>query len=1148
MLCISNAFRRLEEFSELSRSIKANRTPAVATGLSHIHKAAVIQTLCRDLDRRALVVVADESEAVRFQQDLSSMGARVALIPARDLILRDVAGVSREYEQARLAGLIRMLEKECDIAVCSVDAARMLTIPPKTLAEKRFTLKAGDSLPPAELSERLIAAGYTRCDMVEGAGQFATRGDILDLFAPENELPYRIEFWGDEIDSISLFDPLSQRRTDSVDLITVSPATEVLLGSAEDFAEKIGAVCASLSAKSAAKQRLTDVEQSARGGVLPLSPDRFLPLVYEPASIFDYAEGWLTVVSESARMNERCRSFDKQMSEEIKGLFESGHLCKGLDRYTLETGELDSLLEKRGTLFLDTFARGSYGMAVRTAVNFTMRQLSVWNGTLEQLKEDALPLIERGFAIALLAGTERTAKAVCDDLRNEGIKVEFVPDGGAEPIQGGVTVACGTLSAGMELTKAKFALFTHGQVASRRKAKYKKSKDAVHSLDELRNGDYVVHAAHGIGVFEGVRSMTVDGVTKDYIRIHYAKEDVLYVPVTQLDLVSKYIGNTELNSVRLNRLGGAEWQKTRARVKTAVRDMAKELIALYAERMARDGFAFSPDSDFQAAFESRFEYEETDDQLRCVSEIKRDMEQTAPMDRLLCGDVGFGKTEVALRAAFKCICDGKQCALLVPTTILAWQHYQTALRRMEGMPVTVELLTRFRTPKQQTDILRRLRSGEIDLIIGTHKLIAESVKFRDLGLLIIDEEQRFGVAQKEKLRKFRPNVDTLTLSATPIPRTLNMAMSGLRDMSGIDEAPGDRYPVQTYVLEQDNRMLLDAMRRELRRGGQVYYLHNRVDNIDLCAGRIAQELPEARVAVAHGKMSEEALSEVWRSLIDGEIDILVCTTIIETGVDVANVNTLIIEDADRMGLAQLHQLRGRVGRSNRRAYAYLTFRAGKALSDIAQKRLEAIREFTEFGSGLKIAMRDLEIRGAGNILGGEQHGHMDSVGYDMYIRLLTDAIQEEKGEKPAPDTECTIDLHIGAHIPESYISSLPARLGIYRRIADIRHQEDSQDVIDELIDRFGEPPESVLGLIRIALLRNRCVALGILSVEQKGDCLHLYPNEIDQRCVAALSAQLGRLFRLNAGAKPYYEVRAVGTIKPMDMLEGLLEELEKAVK
>ncbi len=1146
MLCVSNALRLSPDYVEFSRGLAAGKFPAVATGLPHIHKAAMIRTLCRDLNRRALVVVSDEGEGSRLKDDLSALGVKAAVLPSRDLVLRDIAGISREYEHIRIGVLSDILDSKLEVVICSADAALLMTVPSATLADNRFTVKSGSTIAPKELVRRLIDAGYTRCEAVEGAGQFSHRGDILDLFAPGNELPTRIEFWGDDIDSIYRFDARSQRRTDAVDEISVTPAAEVLLGDSHAFAKRLRAFADGISAKSAeAKMRLADTAASAEGGYMPVSADKFMPLVYEPSTVFDYTDGWLTFVSESDKVKERIRTFELQHSEELKSLFEAGQLCKGLDRFTLTRSEFDARLDKADTVLLDAFARGNYGLTVRTAVNFTARQLSVWNGSFDQLKEDALPLIERGYAVTVLAGTERNAKNLVDQLREGGIKAEFLPS--SDDLRfGAVSVSEGALSSGFELPAAKFALITYGKAAVRKKARYKKNKNAINSLDELQTGDYVVHAAHGIGLFDGIQSMTVEGVTKDYIKIKYARQDVLYVPVTQLDLVSKYIGNTESSTLKLNRLGGTEWQKTRSRVKAAVRDMAKQLIKLYAERLHKPGFAFSPDTDFQSDFEQRFEYEETDDQLKCISEIKHDMEQPVPMDRLLCGDVGFGKTEVALRAAFKCICDGKQCALLVPTTILAWQHYQTAVRRMEGMPVTVELLSRFRTPKQQADILRRLRSGEIDMIIGTHKLIGGNVQFRDLGLLIIDEEQRFGVAQKEKLRQFCPNVDTLTLSATPIPRTLNMAMSGLRDMSSIDEAPGDRYPVQTYVLEYDRSLVLDAIRRELRRGGQVYYLHNRVESIDLCAARLAAELPDCSVAVAHGKMDEEQLSEVWRGLIDGEIDVLVCTTIIETGVDVPNVNTLIIENADHMGLAQLHQLRGRVGRSNRRAYAYLTFTVGKVLTDVAQKRLEAIREFTEFGSGFKIAMRDLEIRGAGNILGAEQHGNMDSVGYDMYIRLLSDAISEEKGEAPKSDAECTIDMQIGAHIPESYISSLPARLGIYRRIADIRNEDDSRDVIDELIDRFGEPPESVQGLIEIALLRSRCVAAGILSVEQQNCFVRIFPQRIDQAHVAALSAELGRLFRLNAGAKPYYEIRMVGSLTPSEILDGALKALEKA--
>ena len=576
-------------------------------------------------------------------------------------------------------------------------------------------------------------------------------------------------------------------------------------------------------------------------------------------------------------------------------------------------------------------------------------------------------------------------------------------------------------------------------------------------------------------------------------------------------------------------------------MRAAVKDMAEQLTKLYAERMKAPGYAFSPDSDMQNDFERRFEFEETDDQLRCIDEIKGDMEKNYPMDRLLCGDVGFGKTEVALRAAFKCIAEGKQCAMLVPTTILAFQHYQTILKRFEGFPVEVDMISRFRTPQEQAKILRGLRQGSMDMVVGTHRLISKDIKFKDLGLVIIDEEQRFGVAQKEHLKELFPTVDVLTLSATPIPRTLNMAMTGIRDMSMLEEAPQDRHPVQTYVMEHDMGILAEAIQKELRRGGQVYYLHNRVDTITRAAAGIHEFLPEARIGIAHGKMEEEELSEIWSNLLNGEIDVLVCTTIIETGVDVPNVNTLIIENADRLGLAQLHQIRGRVGRSTRRAYAYLTFTRGKELSEIATRRLSAIREYTEFGSGFQIAMRDLEIRGAGNILGAQQHGHMEAVGYDMYIQMLSEAIAEERGEKPQkPEEECLIDLQVEAHIPEEYIESIPQRLSIYRRIADIRTPDDVEDVYDELIDRFGDPPPSVQGLVNVSLLRNSASGQGIYEISQRGNCLLLYSNAIDMQKVSRLAALLRGRILVSAGAKPYISVKMGAGQSPVDTLQEAL--------
>ena len=625
---------------------------------------------------------------------------------------------------------------------------------------------------------------------------------------------------------------------------------------------------------------------------------------------------------------------------------------------------------------------------------------------------------------------------------------------------------------------------------------------------------------------------------------------MLFVPVTQLDLVSKYIGGGgEDGSVRLNKLNSAEWNKTKARVKKAVADMADELIRLYAQRMQAKGFAFDPDNDWQREFEARFPYEETDDQLRCIDEIKQDMERSQPMDRLLCGDVGFGKTEVAIRAAFKCVMNSKQCAVLVPTTILAWQHYQTFLRRMEGYPVRIELLSRFRTPKQQEEIIKDIRRGLVDIVIGTHRVIQKDVQFKDLGLAIIDEEQRFGVAHKERFKEMFHTVDVLNLSATPIPRTLNMAMSGIRDMSVIEEAPQDRHPVQTYVLEYDREILAAAIRRELRRGGQVFYLHNRVESIDACARKIAEMAPDARIVTAHGKMTEEQLSRIWQQLVDQEIDILVCTTIIETGVDVPNCNTLIIEDADRMGLSQLYQIRGRVGRSTRRAYAYFTFTRGKQLTEVAEKRLSAIKEFTSFGSGFRIAMRDLEIRGAGNVLGAQQHGHMEAVGYDMYLRLLGEAIAEQKGEAPErTSAECMVDLNIGAHIPESYIRGLSQRIDVYKKIAAIQNQDDAFDVTDELIDRFGDPPAAVQGLIDVALVRGRAAALGIKEIAQRDQGLFLYPERVDMVLASGLASTLkGRVMVGASGQKPYYLVRPKAGQGPIAAIEEALAAMESAV-
>ena len=895
-----------------------------------------------------------------------------------------------------------------------------------------------------------------------------------------------------------------------------------------------------------AKEKLLSEAEMIRNGALIANADKFINQVYDkPESLFDYfSRDTLYFASEFSNIRDRGKAMDFQSSEMLKQGFEEGTLCRGFDRFTLTFNECIDIFNAHGTIVLENFVHGSTPINLSEIISFSSKQLTQWNGSYKQLTEDLNGLFTPQSCGVILSGTDKSAKNLCDTLQNDGYPAQYA-ENPREVNNGSLYVLPGALSAGFEYPSEKFFLITYGQTAyrpERKKKKKQKNGQEIYSLAELSPGDYVVHNVHGIGIFSGIRKIDTHGIIKDYIKIDYAKGDVLYVPVTQLDMVAKYIGPRENSNVKLSRLGSQDWQKAKARVKSSVKDIAKELIALYSARMKAKGYAFSQDNEWQRDFEASFEYEETPDQLTCCAEIKHDMERTAPMDRLLCGDVGFGKTEVALRAAFKCVADSKQCALLCPTTILAWQHYQTVTKRFEGYPIRVELLSRFRTAKQQKEILQRLKRGEIDMIIGTHRLVQKDVEFRDLGLAIIDEEQRFGVAQKERFKELCKNVDVLTLSATPIPRTLNMAMSGLRDMSVIEEAPQNRQPVQTYVLEHDNAVIHEAIRRELRRGGQVFYLHNNVETIESTANRILEAVPEAKIAIAHGKMKESELSEVWRRMIEQEVDVLVCTTIIETGVDLPNANTLIIENADCMGLSQLHQLRGRVGRSARRAYAYFTFRRSKVLTEIQQKRLAAIREFTEFGSGFKIAMRDLELRGAGNIMGAQQHGHMESVGYDMYLKLLGEAVSEERGEeKTAGDLDCLIDISVDAHIPEYYVESLTLRLDVYRRIADIRTIEDSEDVKDELRDRFGDIPQSVLGLIDIALIRNRANTMGIYEIRQNENNIMLYVKEIKSPEVADLLIALNGKAMLSAGSKPYLSVKCQNNASSLEILKNIFK-------
>ena len=1025
------------------------------------------------------------------------------------------------------------------------------TIPPDVLADRTIKLSRDTSVQLPDLISRLIAAGYTRCDKVESPSQFSVRGSIADIFPVQEKMPVRMELWDDEIDSFAYFDPETQRRTEQIDELIIPPAGEVLFNSADALVQKINALSAGVRGKRTelVRSNLAKDADNASNGVSLANIDKYLPLAYDkPALIFDYLKPDSPVLfCEFHSCCEKAKAIQSQFNEDVKILLEEGELCRGLDGYIAEFESISETAVKFPCVLMDTFLRTN-DIRCKKLWTMTAYQTAPWGGEIRQLSEDLRSFIDRNYSVIVLAGSEKTLPIIAEDLRNDGIPCDIMTEE-TTLTKGRVLITTGCLSSGYDYPDIKTALITQAKaMSSKRKLKKKKKGEEIKSLADIAPGDLVVHALHGIGRFEGIRKLELEGITKDYITIKYAGTDVLYVPVTQMDLISRYIGPRDDTGVKLNKLSSNEWQKTRSRVKKAVKDMADELIALYAKRSKTKGFAFSEDNDWQNDFEARFDYTETDDQLRCIEEIKQDMMKPTPMDRLLCGDVGFGKTEVAFRAAFKCMLDGKQCAVLVPTTVLAWQHYQSALKRFEHFPFKIELLSRFRTKKQQEEILKQVALGTVDMVIGTHRLVQKDVKFKDLGLAIIDEEQRFGVAHKERFKEAFTGVDVLTLSATPIPRTLNMAMSGIRDMSVIEEPPVDRYPVQTYVIEHNMGVIIQAINKELRRGGQVYYIHNRVETIDLCAAKIAELIPDARIAVAHGQLSEERLSDIWTELVNHEIDILVCTTIIETGVDVPNVNTLIIEDADNLGLSQLYQLRGRVGRSNRRAFAYFTFRRGKVLTEIASKRLDAIREFTQFGSGFRVAMRDLEIRGAGSILGGRQHGHMEAVGYDMYLQLLNEAIAEETGQTP-PRTpeECLIDLQIEAHIPDDYIESLAGRLDAYRKIAAVSTKEESIDLLDEFIDRYGDPPKAIQGLVTVALTRNMAGKAGITEITQRSNALLIYVKTAGMEQVQALVKAFGGRVSVNGSAdKPYIAIKLTKTDRPVEIMQTAVETFYEA--
>ena len=1151
------------EAAALPALLESGRLPARISGLPASARALLAASMHAQLDAPVLAVCPDEAAAELFQKDLSALlGQDVPLLTARDYTFYTVESVSRQTEQKRLSALYALAAGTAPAVVCTVSGLLQRAMPKEKLLQAAFEIRDGSSLPPEDAEDALLRCGYLRTAQVEGPGQFSRRGGILDFFSPAYPQPVRVEFWGDDVDSMGFFDPESQRRTQPLDSCRILPAAETLPPLYPGGSAALGEKLQKLAGRAAAKkdsdtaQKLAealraDGEKLCADCVLPAA-DRYMGFVYDTfATALDYlAPEAAVLIDQPARCAERAKEYTTQLREDIALLVRSGTMAARAENFYEPFADMMRRVQAWPIVLADGLQLGRSPIEARTLVSLTAKQLPSYGGSSQTAADDIAHYRNLGYRVVVLAGDMRRARILCEFLDGHGIHAAADEHPDALPEPGQCLVTPGSLSAGIEFPYARLAILTDTQIAASglRRARHKKqtNREKINSYTDLSVGDLVVHEYHGIGRFAGIVQMPVDGAVKDYIKISYAGADTLYVPATQLDLVSKYIGAGEDRPVKLSKMGGTEWARTKTRAKAAAKSMAKELTALYAARSRTKGHAFAPDSPWQTEFEEHFGYPETDDQLRCIDEIKADMEKPVPMDRLLCGDVGYGKTEVALRAVMKCVLDGRQAAILVPTTVLAQQHYQTAVQRFYGFPVEIRMLSRFCSQGQIRQTLADMRSGKCDLVIGTHKLLQKNIEFKNLGLLIVDEEQRFGVAHKEHIKEMSRAVDVLTLSATPIPRTLNMALSGIRDMSTIEEPPQDRIPVQTFVMEHDWNVLCDAMRRELQRGGQVYYLHNRIENIERTALRISKMLDGAAVDVAHGQMNEEQLSTVMERMVTGETQILVCTTIIETGIDIPNVNTLIIEDADRLGLAQLHQIRGRIGRSSRRAYAYLTYRPGKVLTEVASKRLSAIREYVDFGAGFRIAMRDLEIRGAGNLLGPEQSGYMMSVGYDMYLKLLNDAVLEQQGKGREIRPECSADLTVAAYIPERYVPSDRQRMDLYRRIAALRDNDAAADLIDELTDRYGDPPRPVTALLDVALLRAAAADTGVTDITQKGQTLLL---SLGQRmdvpslmAVCTLPAYRSRLL-LSAGEHPKLTLHLKPGEEALDAAGHLVEAL-----
>ncbi len=1118
--------RELGSFEEIQKAMRQKGLVSV-TGCLDAAKPHMMYALGRGRKKR-LIVTFHEQRAKELYEDYCFFEPEAVYYPAKDILFyqSDIRGNLLTAE--RMRALKSMQEQQEVTVITTFDALMNTLMPPKKLAEQVLMLTPEQTLDLEEMAARLVRMGYEKEYQVSAVGQFAVRGGILDIFPLTEENPVRIELWGDEIDTIRSFDVESQKSIETVDYLTIYPACELVLDEAEREAgiARMKKEAETLSGKlrkdrkteeaffvSAHAEQLAEEweEQAHYAGM-----DAYMSYFCEERScLFDYFDPKDTFIffDELTRTAERGRMTEEEFAESMKMRLQQGYILPGQMKELFRYQEVIGRLSSYATVSLAMLDAKPNGLTQLGVYDLDVRGVASYNNSFPVLIQDLQHYRNTNYRVVLLSGSHTRAKRLAEELLAEGLNSFYTEDYDHALLPGQIMVSYGKLHKGYEYPALQFAVMTESDIfgAARKPKKHRKRYEGeqIAGFHELSVGDYVVHENHGLGIYQGIEKIEVDGTVKDYIKISYAGGSNLYILATQLELIQKYAAK-DTKAPKLNRLGGQEWNRTRTRVRGAVQDIAQDLVRLYAARERKEGFAYGPDTVWQTEFEELFPYEETQDQLLAIEATKRDMESTKIMDRLICGDVGYGKTEIAIRAAFKAVQDGKQVAYLAPTTILAQQIYNTFAQRMKDYPVRVDLMCRFRSAAEQKKTVADLAAGRVDIVIGTHRILSKDVQFKDLGLLVIDEEQRFGVAHKEKIKQLKTDVDVLTLTATPIPRTLHMSLIGIRDMSLLEEPPLDRMPIQTYVMEYNDEMVREAISRELSRGGQVYYVHNRVKDIADVAAGVQALVPEASVAFAHGQMKESELERIMYDFINGEIDVLVSTTIIETGMDISNVNTMIIRDADNMGLAQLYQLRGRVGRSNRTAYAFLMYRRNKLLQETAEKRLAAIREFTELGSGVKIAMRDLEIRGAGTLLGAQQSGHMAAVGYDLYCKMLQEAVSEAKGEPVQEHFDTSIDIRIDAYIPMEYISNEMQKLDMYKRIAGIETQEETEEILEELIDRFGEPPKSVQNLLMIARLKTMAHQAYVTEIVQQKEQLTLKLFERARLDVAAIPGLIAR--------------------------------------